>query len=412
MKIALLSVIETASAEPSGLRACLPIGGRSVVRHQLGLALALGCTRIIVVAEAMSGELVALQEVAEAGGARFHVVSTPRALAPLVSPADEVIVLSDGLLAMPDDAMALLAQGSAVLTLPVETGLSAGFERIDINHASAGAMRIPGRVAAGLAELPAEWNPASALLRLAGQAHIPQRALPASLVEAGRWGLVRSEEDARRIEPLWLRLHTTGMSRRAPGEMAAALTVQAFGPALLHAGTRPLVIALAALAVLLLGMGAGAVGAFAVGFLMVGVAWYVHLCAALVARIERDSLLAGRSEGVLAQAFGWAIDIALVTLAAWRSEMPDVAGVPTGARWFAPLMVFLLLHVAADLSAGRRWAPWLADRLVAGIVLAMASALLPFDSFLQAVAGALGAACVALQYVRRRTDNHGLRHPV
>lgn len=410
MRVALLSVIETARGEPEGLRAYLPIGGRSVVRHQLGLALALGCTRVVVVAEALSGELVSLQHVAESGGARFHVVSSPRALSPLIAPEDEVIVLSDGLLAMPEDALTLLSDGPGVLTLPVETGLPAGFERIDINNANAGAMRVPGRVAAGLADLPADWSPASALLRLAVQAGIAQKALPAALVESGRWGLVRSEDDADRIEPLWLRLHTASMHRRSPGEAAAALAVQAMGPALLHAGTRPYIVTLAALALLLLGLGAGWMGLFAAGFVLAGLGWFTQLCASLVARIERDSLLAGRSPGMLPGAFAWSVDALLVTLAAWRSEIPDFGPVPWAARWFAPLLLVLLLRLLAGASPERWWTHWLTDRLVAALLLAVASALMPFDLALQIAVLALVGGNLASRSVRDEVTNRGLTH--
>ena len=63
----------------------------------------------------------------------------------------------------------LLDEAPGVLVLPVEAGVAAGFERIDINHAWAGALRMPGRIVAGLGDLPADWNPVAALLRLAGR---------------------------------------------------------------------------------------------------------------------------------------------------------------------------------------------------------------------------------------------------
>lgn len=68
MRVVVLSLIEATGAEPGGLRGYLPIGGRSLLRHQIGLALSLGARRIVVMAEGISGELVALQHVAEAGG--------------------------------------------------------------------------------------------------------------------------------------------------------------------------------------------------------------------------------------------------------------------------------------------------------------------------------------------------------
>ena len=122
MRVALLSLMDAAQGEPQGLRGLLPIGGRSILRHQLGLALALGCSRVVVLAETLTNDLVALQHAAEAGGARFHVIASTRALAPLVAAEDVLLVLGEGLLAMPVDALRPLGDGPVVLTLPVETG--------------------------------------------------------------------------------------------------------------------------------------------------------------------------------------------------------------------------------------------------------------------------------------------------
>lgn len=379
MRVALLSMTEAVPGEGGGLRATLPIGGRTIARHQLGLALALGCARIVVLAEGFSGELVALQHVAEAGNARFHAVTTVRALAPLIAPEDELFVLADGLLAMPDDMLGLLGEGNVIVTLPVETGLPAGFERIDINYAGAGAMRIPGRIASGLADLPPDWNPLSALLRLAVQAGIAQRSLPGASLEQGRWRLIRSEDDAHQAEPGWLRLHTASAHRRSPGETLAALAVQSAGPALLHAGTSPALVGLAAVLVLLLGLGAGWFGYATAGFALLGGAWLLRQCSALLARIERDSLLAGLRTNLPDAVFGWVLDGSFVALCAWRSEIAALAGLPWGLAWFAPLILMLLLRLLPGTFEHGWVGHWLADRLLLGIGLAVVSLALPFD---------------------------------
>lgn len=379
MRVALLSMIEAVPGDAGGLRATLPIGGRTIVRHQLGLALALGCARVVVLTEGFSGEIVALQHVAEAGGARFHAVTAVRALAPLIAPEDELFVLADGLLAMPDDVLSLLGDGNVVVTMPVETGLPAGFERIDINHAGAGAMRIPGRIAAGLSDLPPDWNPLSALLRLAVQAGVAQRSLPGASFEQGRWRLIRSEEDAHAAEPGWLRLHTASAHRRSPGETMAALAVQSAGPALLHAGTSPAIVGLAALLVLLLGLGAGWFGYATAGFLLLGGAWLLRQCSALLGRIERDSLLAGLRTSMPDIVFGWVLDGAFVALSAWRSEILAIAGLPWGLAWFAPLGLLLLLRLLPMVFEHGWLGYWLADRLLLGAGLALVSLALPFD---------------------------------
>ncbi|CAM3986649.1 CDP-alcohol phosphatidyltransferase [Novosphingobium lubricantis] len=408
MRVAVLSLIEPAGAGDDGLRAFLRIGGRSVLRHQIGLALSLGCRRIAIMAEAISGELVALQHVAEAGGAQFHVVATARALVPLILPEDDVIVLGDGLLAMPDAMRDLIEAGPALLTLPIESGLPLGFERIDINHAFAGAMRVGGRIAAGLADLPPEWSVQSALLRLAMQARVVQRGVPAGYLDDGRWSIVRNEDEAHRIEGLWLSLHTgiasrtsTGSGFRTPGDTLASVIVRRFGPAMLHAGTRPALIGLAAGAVGLLGGGAGWLGHYATGMVLIGLAWLVERVASLLAQVERASLLASGFERRSVAVFHLLIDAGLVTLAAWRSDLNLVPGLPPGAAAFVPILLIGSTRLAPAILSGRGWAYWLEDRLMLGCALALVSLFAPFDLVIgMLVLGLLGVCLILVQNER------------
>ena len=93
-----------------------------MANHQLGLLLALECQRIVVLARYLSPGLLAVQQAAEARGAQFHVAADARGLSRLVTANDELVVLSDGLLADHDAARALLDRGPTVLAQPVEAG--------------------------------------------------------------------------------------------------------------------------------------------------------------------------------------------------------------------------------------------------------------------------------------------------
>lgn len=401
MRVAVLSLIESAGDEPDVLRGYLPIGGRSILRHQIGLALSLGCKRIVVMAEGISGELVAMQHAAEAGGAQFHVIATARMLAPLLLPDDDVFVLGDGLLLMPDAARNMLDAGPVVLTLPVETGLPLGFERIDINHAFAAAMRFPGKVAAGLADLPSEWNVQSALLRLATQARIAHRGVPASLLDDGRWSIVRTETEAHRVERQWLNLHTTISSAgpATPGEMLTTLTVRRFGPAMLHAGTRPALVGLAAGAVGLLGGGLGWLGHFAIGFVLLGLGWMIERVASLLGQVERNSLLVSGTARRGVAIFHLLIDAGFITLATWRSELPSGPGLPWGAAAFAPVLLIGATRLVPLALPNRTWSRWLEDKLLIGGALAIICIFLPFDVAIGlAVLALLGACLFTLQF--------------
>ncbi len=409
MRVAVLSLIEVAGEGSGALRGYLPIGGRSILRHQIGLALSLGCKRVIVMAEGISGELVALQHVVEQSAAQFHVIATARSLVPLLQPEDDVFVLGDGLLAMPDAVRELLETGPVVLTLPVETALALGYERIDINSASAAAMRFPGRVVLGLADLPPEWNVQSAMLRLATQARVMQRSVPTNLLDDGRWSIVRSEDEAQLAERRWLRLHTgvVDAGAESPGELLSVAIVRRAGPALLHAGTRPAVLALAAGVIGLLGGGLGWFGYFAPGFGLLGVAWLLERVAALLGRIERDSLLASGVARRSVEAFHALIDVGFIVLATWRSDLPSGGPVPWGAAAFAPLVLVLVTRLLPVALPRRRWAHWLEDRLLIGAGLAIASLALPFDLTIGAAALGLIGACLATLQLSKRQGASG-----
>ncbi|MBF9150088.1 hypothetical protein [Novosphingobium jiangmenense] len=389
------------AAQGAGLRGYLQIGGRTLLRHQIGLALSLGAKRIIVMAEGISGELVSLQHVAEAGGAQFHVVATARGLVPLLPPEDDVIVLGDGLLAMPEAFRDLIEQGPVVLTLPVETALPLGFERIDINNAFASAMRIPGRIAAGLADLPPEWNAQSALLRLAVQARVNMRGVPVAMLGDGRWSMIRDEDDAHVTERQWVRLHTSpaDAGNGSLGEILAMAFVRRFGPSLLHAGTRPSVIGIAAGVTGLLGGGLAWLGNFATGFLLLGLAWLIERIGSLLGQVERDSLLASGLARRSVAFFHLLIDAGLVSVAAWRSELPVTSALPFGLNVFAPLLLVGGARLARLILAHTRGAHWLEDRLALGTLLAIVSIVLPFDAAIMlAVLTLLGTCLLMLQF--------------
>ena len=366
-------------------RASLRIGASTLGRHQLALALAMECERVVCLAREMSPELIRLQHDAEAAGARFHVVPGARALAGLITANDEVLVIADGLLALPQAALDLLQGSAVVLVQPVEQGIAAGFERIDINHASAGMLRIPGRLVDRLNELPADCDVASALTRIALQAGIAQRQLPAELRDGLRWKLVRDEDDAHATEAGWIAIHIDDDMPGTPGSVLARLGVRQFGPAMLHAGSGGNTLAVAASATLLIAMGIGWFGLTAIAVLLCGIAWSVRHAATMLFRAERESLalppLLQHREAV----FGWFADTALVLILAWSA-----AAYPWLSIWqrgFAPLMLVCIVRLVPRAIEGR-WAGWIGDRLLLGAILAIAAgaAVLPQTVSLLAVA--------------------------
>ena len=348
-------------------RAFLRVGGVTVARQQLSLALALQAERVICLAHGVTPELVELQHSAEDAGASFHVIAHARALLGLITATDEVIALGDGLFASTQLAMSLLGQGPGVLVQPIEQGLAAGFERIDLNHAAAAAMRVPGRLVERIGELPADCDALSALQRIALQAGVAQRPLPPLGQDAGFWTLIRSENDAHALEPAWIRQRTGGGEQFNPSRGLARLAVHSFGPSLLHAGSGAGSLVIAAVVLALLGLGAGWFGLVPLGLILCALGWVVREAAVMLARIQSDSPNR-RMIGVGRRAaYAWLLDGLLITLLVW-SAAPAFAPLSI-ERVFAPVMLFALVRILPQAIRHRGMA-WLKDRGLLALGLA------------------------------------------
>ncbi len=370
MRVALLSMMEQAGASDGARRAFLRVGRAAIGRHQLGLVLALGCERVICLARSLDPELVALQHAAEQAGAKFHVVNGSRGLMGLISTADEVIALADGLLPVPEEAVALVEAGPGIAVQPAGAGIPAGFERIDAAMAAAGLMRVPGRLVERLAELPADFDTYSALQRIALQAGVPQRPLPAGLVEAGRWTLVRDEAQAHAIEGGWIRQLAASPDDTAPTAVLAGLLVRGVGPALLHAGTSENALVGAAGLLLLLTLGSAWLGhgALALGFCALAV--LVRRIGGLLARVERASLSLPASRFPREAIFGWIVDAVIAVALCW--SMWRFPGDPAWPRLFPALALLGFARIVPRLM-DKRPAGWLADRAALALLLAVAA---------------------------------------
>jgi hypothetical protein len=367
LRVAFLTMMEPAEAESSLLRANLRLGAVSLARHQLGVVLALGCERIVCLTQAFDEHITDLKAATEAVGATFHLISEPRGLAGLVTAIDEVVALGDGLLAAPRTAVALLEAGPVVLVQPVDAGLATGFERLDLNHADAAAFRAPGRLVDRLAELPADCDGFSALQRIALQGGVPQRMVPAAALAEGRWTLVRSEAEAHSAEGHWIRVQTEMSGGDNASLAAAQFAVRRFGPALLHAGSGNQAVAVAAAATVMLALVAGRFHWVATAFTLAGAAWVLLCAAALLARVERETLHLLSPRVLRGRVFGWAMDAILALLMIeCGSWLP---GQNIADRAFAPVMLIgMCRFVPKSVAAG--WSRWLGDRGLLALILA------------------------------------------
>jgi hypothetical protein len=393
LRVAILSMLETAGDAQALPRAFLRIGPASLARHQLSLALAMECQRIVCIARQLSPELVQLQHETERAGAKFHCINGPRALSGLVTATDELLVISDGLLPPLDAALTLLEGAHSVVVQPVESGVAAGFERIDLNHASAGLMRIPGRLVERLQELPADCDAASALTRIALQAGVEQRPLPGEAREAMRWKLVRNEGEAHAAEAGWIGAHLDGDGPKTPGTALARFAVRTFGPAILHAGSGGNALAIGAAVIIVLTLGLGWAGFAAIALALCGIGWIVRRAAALLMAVEQESMAHAPSRWPREPLFDWVNDLIMIAIMVWNTApFPDST---IWQRGFAPLILLCLVRLFPRLT-DRAWAAWLADRSLLALLLAIAAGAGVLTLAIPALAVLLGLLAILL----------------
>lgn len=395
-------MLEPAAADSLEARAFLRVGGLTVARQQVALALRMECERVICIAPGMSPELNEVPQQVEAGGAHFQTVRQARSLVGLISAVDEVLVLADGLFASLSAATALLEEGQAVLVQPIEQGLAAGFERIDLNHAFGGAMRLPGRLVERLVDLPPDCDATSALLRIALQAGIRQKPIPQPDQARLFWTLVRSEAEAHALEPLWIRQRTRGEGALSLSGGLALLAVRSFGPALLHAGSGARFLVSAAAVLILMALGAGWFGFAALGLGFVALGWVTHEAAAMISRIESE--LDAPRKGFDAKAvYGGILDVTIVLLTAWGSAALPVQGF--AEQYFPAFMLLVLLRLVPRLLS-QRWSGWFYDRGFLALLLcaAVMAGLAREATYLAATIIALGG--IALPFGQSRLTRH------
>ncbi|GGY96353.1 hypothetical protein ACFSTD_11010 [Novosphingobium colocasiae] len=380
--------------ERAPARAFLRVAGASVAKHQLGLVLALDCQRVICFARGSSPEMIELQHAAEAAGLQFYLAVSTSQLAGLITAADELIVVTEGLLADPAAAAGLLeGRGPVVLVQPAETAIPQGFERIDINRGAGGVMRLPGQLAEHLHALPPDVDVVSALTRIALQSGIGTREIPAAVRVGPNWRMIGSEAEAQGVEQDWLRASFGSEGRSVGGKVLARMAVLALGPSLLHAGNASVVASLAVLALVLLVAASTWFGVFWLAFALLAMATIVVEAGRLLRAAER------RATGIQPPAIPRADALTLLCDGALVGVMLAASPQWQGLSWlgwlFAPLMLMLMLLLVPRVvgTAAERWA---GDRTILCLLLTAAAAAGMVNHAVQIMALGLAAAALLL----------------
>jgi hypothetical protein len=342
------------------------LAGRSVARHQIDFALALGCKKIILFGHGAAPEAFALRHAAEATGAQVQVVRGVRDLPATVRGDDSLLVLAHGLLPDSRRAFELLSERHGILVLPAEAGWSAGFERLDLTSAWGGAMLVPGRLVASLDQLPEDAEPIAGLLRIGRQAGMPEIALPESELAEGRWQIVRGENVARALEPAWLRRRLAPVSPFRVTAWLARSLVAKFG--LPWVGKARARMALVAGAVWL------AAGAIAAAWFGAPAAGFAILVPAALA-IEADDALSRLGQPIF-RVQSKSSRVSLMLHLMWDASFAILGALSIGGsrahRLFAPLVTVGLLHLPPPWPK-TRWLALPADRGILALLMATAA---------------------------------------
>lgn len=184
------------------------IAGKTIAHRQLLFAREAGCECVIAHGGGATPEGIDLRHAAERMGLKYRVISTAHALPGIIGSEDSLLVLQPGLLPEAQSALDLLrAEGDRVLVVSAGPGAAAGFERIDLDRAWAGALFMPGKWLGQLASLPEDVAPHGALLRIALQQRLPEARLADSTLDDGRWTIIASPTEAHGHTLEWLRTH-------------------------------------------------------------------------------------------------------------------------------------------------------------------------------------------------------------
>lgn len=181
---ALIAAYQEADAANGGLRATLPLAGRTLLERQARLAAAVGASPVIVFVQRLPAALVGAVDRLRAEGVSVAIARTVAEAAEAIEPGDRLLLVADGLIADQSHFVRLAGRaGPAILTVP-DSGVSDRFERIDAVSRWAGLALFDGGLLQRTATMLGDWDLQSTLLRHAVQSGAGQIALRGDSTDA------------------------------------------------------------------------------------------------------------------------------------------------------------------------------------------------------------------------------------
>jgi hypothetical protein len=174
---ALIAAYHEAEEPGAGLRATLPLAGRTLLERQARLAASAGADPIVVAVERVPPELLAAIDRLRGEGLKVVVARSAAEAADSVHPGDRLLLVGDGLVAGATHISRLTGlDGHAILTVP-DVRVDDRYERIDAHSRWAGLALIDGDMLKRTAAMLRDWDLQSTLLRRAVQSGARQLAV-------------------------------------------------------------------------------------------------------------------------------------------------------------------------------------------------------------------------------------------
>lgn len=391
----------TADPLPSDAAAksgCVPlIAGRSVLQHQVEVALRHGCERVVCLAQHPPRDFDKLRRMCSEAGASLRLLHRPRELSALVSASDILLVFAKNLLFEEDMLPRRDKDLPVILALPAEGSVALGFERIDATRAWAGIMLLPGALVEELRRLPDDIDPASALLRVGLMARTPIVELPINVLARHAIALPLDPAGARRIEAERINRLAEPASFSAPCRAVVERLAIRNASQILATRFGGRALGGAAGMVLLLANFAGQAGYTALAlcaFIMASAqitAWQI------LRRVSGWTKAEPRKRDRLGSSANIAADVTLLVILAQAGS----TGTQLPVHWFAPAVLIGLLGLARRLLP-EQFAALASDRALIGAALLLAHGVGVLSGAVMILA--LAVLATLFVYETRRTE--------
>ncbi len=361
---ALIAAYREADEGEAGLRAMLPMAGRSLLENQVRRAITAGASHAVILVERVPAAMSAALDRLKRDGIAVKLARDPMDAADHFHPEEAVLLVADGLVAAPDCFEAMAARVSPTLLVVADTPENEDFERVDANHRWAGLALTNVETLSATAAMLGDWDLQSTLMRRivqAGADFLPVDGEAGVVVDASEAVLMAEHSDKSR---------NAGRTMLRRNSLQAGSWPERFVYAFMAGRLAPLLLDRRVDAIWL------RMGAIALTLLAAAAIWWGWLWAGLVLALLAGPLdaIAGRID--LAQLRdhegGWEIRLvkaavqALVVLAMGRLAMIETGEVAFLALATVAIALLFLTYRAGQhlrkfpVVKGGYW-PWLAD---------------------------------------------------